>query len=235
MNGKLLAFAAALVLVSSCASNSGGVWTKPGATQKDFDADRAGCLPAGQSGGQSAYDACMTGRGYTWQGSQPKAIAAAPTMAPSPSAMPTGTPPQFAEIMPTAMLEAAAMAPPPASVTTEAAQPIPPAPSGHIYGGHLASYYHEAEALRGWNIIVGQQSSIGSLKRHIVPIQTAKGPMVRLIAGDFTSNDEASRFCAWARQQRLYCQVMELGAGGTSAPVPAAAARPARSRARPRG
>ncbi len=141
-------------------------------------------------------------------------------------------PPQFAELAPPAMMQTQAA--PPAPV--EAAQTAPaPAPSGPAYGGHLASYYREADAIKGWNVIVRQQSSIGSLKRHIVPIKTPKGPMVRLIAGDFPSAEEATRFCTWARQQKLYCAVMELGANdATATPMPAAGpakrARPARAK-----
>jgi len=151
-------------------------------------------------------------------------------------------PPQFAELVPVAMMQAALPpAPPPAPV--ESAKMEPPPPSGPKFGGHLASYYREADALKGWNIIVGQQSSIGSLSRHIVPIQTPKGPMVRLIAGDFPNADEATRFCTWARQQHLYCAVMALGPDATTAmPAsmqpstrpPTPLTRPAR-RPRPRG
>ncbi len=142
-------------------------------------------------------------------------------------------PPQFAELMPTPMQAAA---PPPAPVAAEPAQPMaPPPPSGPLFGGHLASYTKEADAVRGWNVIVRQQSSIGSLKRHLVHAETPKGPMVRLIAGDFTTAEEATRFCTWARQQGLYCQVMQLGPDGASArPATTPAAAPAR-RPRNRG
>jgi hypothetical protein len=139
-------------------------------------------------------------------------------------------PPQFAELMPAPMMQAAA--PPPAPVATEPAQPMaapPPASSGPVFGGHLASYTKEADAVRGWNVIVRQQSSIGSLKRHIVPAETPKGHMLRLIAGDFTTADEATRFCTWAKQQGLYCQVMQLPADGSSA-TPTATGRPAARR-----
>lgn len=141
-------------------------------------------------------------------------------------------PPQFAELVPVAMMQAAL---PPAPPPVESAKVEPMVPAGPKFGGHLASYYREADALKGWNIIVHQQSSIGSLSRHIVPIQTPKGPMVRLIAGDFPNADEATRFCTWARQQHLYCAVMALGPdGATAMPAPMAPARPAR-RPRTRG
>ena len=53
--------------------------------------------------------------------------------------------------------------------------------------------------------------------------------MLRLIAGDFTTLDEAQRFCTWAKQQNLYCAVMELGPDGmTAKPLPPPA-RPART------
>jgi hypothetical protein len=101
-------------------------------------------------------------------------------------------------------------------------------PAGPLYGGHLASYAREGDAMRGWNGIVRQHSSIGTLKRYLVPADTPKGKMLRLIAGDFTTLDEAQRFCTWAKQQNLYCAVMELGADGmTAKPLPPAA-RPAR-------
>jgi hypothetical protein len=102
-----------------------------------------------------------------------------------------------------------------------------------VFGGHLASYTREADALRGWNIIVGQQSSIGSLKRHLVPADTPKGKMIRLIAGDFKTADEASRFCSWAKQQSLYCAVMQLSPNDMSA-TPAASGAPARLTRSPR-
>ncbi len=144
-------------------------------------------------------------------------------------------PPQFAELVPSAMMQAAlppVTVPPPGAVDSTKVEPMAKGPA---YGGHLASYFHEAEALRGWTTIVRQQSSIGSLTRHIVPVQTAKGPMVRLIAGDFPNADEATRFCTWAHQQHLYCAVMALGPGDQGAkPVPAAAPRTSR-RARRQG
>lgn len=131
-------------------------------------------------------------------------------------------PPQFAELVPVGMMQAAvppAPAPPPPPVESK---PADARPAGPVYGGHLASYFREADARRGWNIIVRQQSSIGSLKEHIVPIKTAKGPMVRLIAGDFPNREEAARFCTWAHTQKLYCAVMALGPHDqTATPVPA--------------
>lgn len=140
-------------------------------------------------------------------------------------------PPQFAELVPTEMMQAALPpAAPPAPVETKPSQPPPPA--GPVYGGHLASYFRDADARRGWNIIVRQQSSIGSLKEHIVPIKTPKGPMVRLIAGDFGTREEAARFCTWAHGVHLYCAVMVLGPNDASS-TPVAAAKPAAKR-RPR-
>ena len=103
-----------------------------------------------------------------------------------------------------------------------------------MFGGHLASYTKEDDAVRGWSIIVRQQSSIGSLKRHLVAAQTPKGKMIRLIAGDFPTAEEAARFCTWAKQQNLYCAVMQLSPDAMSATPAAAPARPAR-RAQPRG
>jgi hypothetical protein len=142
-------------------------------------------------------------------------------------------PPQFAELVPVAMMQAALPAIPP-TVPVDSTK-VEATASGPAFGGHLASYYREADALRGWTTIVHEQSSIGSLTRHIVPIQTAKGPMVRLIAGDFPNADEATRFCTWARQQHLYCAVMALGPGDHAVnPVPAAAPRAPR-RARRQG
>ncbi len=130
-------------------------------------------------------------------------------------------PPQFAELMPTPMMQAAVPPPPVAAEPAPAMAVPPPPPAGPIYGGHLASYTREQDALNGWNIIVRQQSSIGSLKRHLVRAQTPRGNMIRLIAGDFPTADEAARFCAWAKQQNLYCAVMQLGPNdATSAPVP---------------
>ena len=141
-------------------------------------------------------------------------------------------PPQFAELVPVEMMQAALppAAPPPPPV--EAKKAGPPAPGGPVYGGHLASYFREADARRGWNIIVRQQSSIGSLKPHIVPIKTAKGPMVRLIAGDFPTEAEAQRFCTWAHEQHLYCAVMALAAGDQAATPVARAKTPPRRRAK---
>jgi hypothetical protein len=141
-------------------------------------------------------------------------------------------PPQFAELMPVQMMQAAV--PPPLPVAAAPAQPMsapPSPPAGPIFGGHLASYTREQDALRGWNVIVQSQSSIGSLKRHLVPADTPRGKMIRLIAGDFTTADEANRFCTWAKQQSLYCAVMQLSANDVSAtatPVALSPARPAR-------
>jgi hypothetical protein len=139
----------------------------------------------------------------------------------------TSGPPQFAELVPVEMMQAAMPpAPPPQPVE---AKPAEPAATGPVYGGHLASYFRAEDARRGWNIIVHQQSSIGSLKPHIVPIKTAKGPMVRLIAGDFPTEAEARRFCTWAHEQHLYCAVMALAAGDqASMPVTTAKTAPRR-------
>jgi hypothetical protein len=132
-------------------------------------------------------------------------------------------PPQFAELVPVEMMQAAL--PPPAPPTPVEAKTSEQPPAGPVYGGHLASYFRDADARRGWNIIVRQQSSIGSLKEHVVPIKTAKGPMVRLIAGDFPSREEAERFCTWAHGEHLYCAVMVLGPNdASSTPVTAAKA-----------
>jgi hypothetical protein len=114
-------------------------------------------------------------------------------------------PPQFAELMPVAMAPAPAPPPPAAAMPAE-----PPAPTGPAFGGHLASYTREADAERGWNTIVRAQGSIGSLKHYMVPVKTDRGNMIRLIAGDFTTHEEANRFCSWAKQQNLYCAVMQL-------------------------
>jgi hypothetical protein len=138
------------------------------------------------------------------------------------------SPPQFAELMPVAM--APPPPPPPPQPAPTAVPPmLPPMAPGSLYGGHLASYAREGDAMRGWNNIVRQHSSIGTLKRYLVPADTPKGKMLRLIAGDFTTLDEAQRFCTWAKQQNLYCAVMELGPDGmTAKPLPPPA-RPART------
>jgi hypothetical protein len=143
-------------------------------------------------------------------------------------------PPQFAELMPVQMMQAAV--PPPAPVAMASVQPMaaPPPPAGPMFGGHLASYTREQDAQRGWNVIVQSQSSIGSLKRHLVPADTPKGRMIRLIAGDFTSAEEAGRFCAWAKKQSLYCAVMQLGANDISAMAMPAATTSSRSARAPR-
>ncbi len=133
-------------------------------------------------------------------------------------------PPQFAELMPVAM----APAPPPPPPAAAAMAP-PPMPAGPLYGGHLASYTREADAIRGWNNTVRQHSSIGTLKRHLVTADTPKGRMLRLIAGDFASVDEANRFCTWAKQQSLYCAVMQLSPDGMMASPLPPPARPARA------
>lgn len=142
-------------------------------------------------------------------------------------------PPQFAELMPVAMMPPPPPPPPPPAPVVA---PPPPMPTGPLYGGHLASYTREPEAMRGWNNIVRQHSSIGTLKRRLVPADTSKGRMLRLVAGDFASQDEAQRFCTWAKQQSLYCAVMQLSPDGmmaTPLPPPARAARPMRPAAQP--
>ncbi|MBM3540317.1 MAG: SPOR domain-containing protein, partial [Alphaproteobacteria bacterium] len=134
-------------------------------------------------------------------------------------------PPQFAELMPVAM--AAPPPPPPPAAPPPAA--APPMSSGPMYGGHLASYSREADAIRGWNSIVRQHSSIGTLKRHLIGADTPKGRMLRVIAGDFPTLDEANRFCTWAKQQNLYCAVMQLSADGMMASPLPPPSRPARA------
>ena len=143
-------------------------------------------------------------------------------------------PPQFAELPPVGMLQAAMPppAPPPPPAPVEA-KPAAAAPAGPVYGGHLASYFRAADAHRGWNIIVRQDSSIGSLKPHIVPIKTPKGPMVRLIAGDFQTREEAQRFCTWAHGRHLYCAVMALGPDDQTATFAPAPKRPPKAPRKP--
>lgn len=138
-------------------------------------------------------------------------------------------PPQFAELMPVSM--APPPPPPPPPEPAPMAAPPPP-PAGPTYGGHLASYSREADAIRGWNSILRQHSSIGTLKRHLVTADTPKGRMIRVIAGDFPSLDEVNRFCSWAKQQNLYCAVMQLSPDRMTAsplPLPARAARTPRT------
>jgi hypothetical protein len=134
-------------------------------------------------------------------------------------------PPQFAELMPVAM--APPPPPPPPAAPPQAAAPAMPA--GSMYGGHLASYSREADAIRGWNSIVRQHSSIGTLKRHLIGADTPKGRMVRVVAGDFPTLEEVNRFCTWAKQQNLYCAVMQFSADGMMASPLPPPARPART------
>ncbi len=143
---------------------------------------------------------------------------------------PEAGPPQFAELMPVTMVQP--MAPPPA-MTPAPAAPAPVA-TGPAFGGHLASYSKEADAVRGWNEIIRRQGSIGTLKRYLIPVSTQRGQVVRLIAGDFASAEEAGRFCTWAKQQALYCAVMQIDPDGKMAGPPAAPAATPRAVRQPR-
>src|SRR5277367_2097033 len=102
MGAKRLAVAAMLVLITGCSHQA--LWTKPGATQKDFDADRSDCLRQAGSGSssQDAYNSCMMGRGYSQ--TVPATATRTNTAATERNAGAAG-PVQFAELLPVGMLQ----------------------------------------------------------------------------------------------------------------------------------
>lgn len=59
--GKLAVAAVALFILSGCASNGGGYWHKPGATEQDFYQARAQCSSMSGPTPQIAYSGQQSG------------------------------------------------------------------------------------------------------------------------------------------------------------------------------
>lgn len=89
----------------------------------------------------------------------------------------------------------------------EAAGDIPL--SSVLYGVHLASYRHEAEARNGWRKLQRENpDELGLLEPRVerVTIEN-RGAFLRLVGGGFTTQEKADALCARLKTKGVYCSV----------------------------
>lgn len=94
--------------------------------------------------------------------------------------------------------------PPPATMPKEEARPAPVV-------AHVASYGRLADAMRGWAKLRLQYKDIfAKLEPRTSETQVNGRTYTRLLAAGFDSDDEARRFCDWAKSVKLYCVLLPL-------------------------
>lgn len=79
-----------------------------------------------------------------------------------------------------------------------------------FYGAHLASYRGEAAAIAGWNELLAEHPlELDALSPRLANFDDpARGAFKRVIAGPFSSKDDASTFCGKLKATGAYCAVM---------------------------
>ncbi|MEE2691887.1 MAG: SPOR domain-containing protein [Pseudomonadota bacterium] len=89
----------------------------------------------------------------------------------------------------------------------EAAGAIPL--SSVLYGVHLASYRHEAEARSGWRKLQRENpDELGLLEPRVEKVSIEdRGEFLRLVGGGFTTQEKASALCARLKSKGVYCSV----------------------------
>lgn len=76
---------------------------------------------------------------------------------------------------------------------------------------HVASYGRLADAMRGWAKLRLQYKDVfGKLEPRTSETQVNGRTYTRLLASGFDSDDEARRFCDWAKSVKLYCVLLPL-------------------------
>lgn len=78
-----------------------------------------------------------------------------------------------------------------------------------MYGVHLASYRHEAEARTGWRKLQRENpDELGLLEPRVEKVSLDdRGEFMRLIGGGFTTQDKAAALCARLKSRGVYCAV----------------------------
>ncbi|MEM1381807.1 MAG: hypothetical protein AAGH41_14390 [Pseudomonadota bacterium] len=77
---------------------------------------------------------------------------------------------------------------------------------------HLASYYSDADALRGWRILSDRHpGALDALEPILRSVDLGeRGQFVRLLAGPLSSAADADDLCATLRADGAYCAVSDL-------------------------
>lgn len=81
--------------------------------------------------------------------------------------------------------------------------------SSVMYGVHLASYRHEAEARTGWRKLQRENpDELGLLEPRVEKVSLDdRGDFMRLIGGGFTTQDKAAALCVRLKARGVYCAV----------------------------
>lgn len=78
-----------------------------------------------------------------------------------------------------------------------------------LYGVHLASYRHNADAVAGWRTLQSQYpNELSLLEPRTAPISIeGRGDFIRLIAGGFSSQQTAAALCETLSRRGRFCEV----------------------------
>lgn len=94
--------------------------------------------------------------------------------------------------------------PPPAGAPKEETKPAPVV-------AHVASYSRLADAMRGWaKLRLQYKDMFANLEPMTSETQVLGRTYNRLLAAGFASDEEARRFCEWAKSVKLYCVLLPL-------------------------
>jgi hypothetical protein len=97
-----------------------------------------------------------------------------------------------------------AAVPPPMAAPKEEPKPAP-------IVAHVASYTRLADAMRGWaKLRLQYKDMFAKLEPRTSETQVLGRTYTRLLASGFTSDEEARRFCDWAKSVKLYCVLLPL-------------------------
>lgn len=78
-----------------------------------------------------------------------------------------------------------------------------------LFGVHLASYRHNADAVAGWRTLQRQYpSELSLLEPRVAPVTLeGRGAFVRLIAGGFSTQQTAAALCETLIKRGRFCEV----------------------------
>lgn len=97
-----------------------------------------------------------------------------------------------------------AAVPPPAEPPKATEKPAPVV-------AHVASYGRLADAMRGWaKLRLQYKDTFAKLEPRTSETQVLGRTYTRLLASGFDSDEEARRFCDWAKSVKLYCVLLPL-------------------------
>lgn len=118
---------------------------------------------------------------------------------------PAFVPPRTADAAKPPAIAAAAEAVPKAAPVTVAATP------GGGFVAHVASYRDEAAARTGWAELRRQAPGLATTEPRFLAVTIpGKGPWVRVAAGHFSSQSEATGFCASLKGMVGYCRPLAV-------------------------